>query len=68
MRETKSGQRPTKETLRSNIKDYIQKQIASGVYRPGDRIVETQLARELNVSQAPVREAILELVSQGMLE
>ena len=68
MRETKSGQRPTKETLRSNIKDYIQKQIASGVYRPGDRIVETQLARELNVSQAPAREAILELVSQGMLE
>ena len=43
MRETKSGQRPTKETLRSNIKDYIQKQIASGVYRPGDRIVEEDI-------------------------
>jgi len=57
-----------KETLRSNIKDYIQKQIASGVYRPGDRIVETQLARELSVSQAPVREAILELSSIGLLE
>ena len=57
-----------KETLRSNIKDYIQKQIAGGVYRPGDRIVETQLAKELNVSQAPVREAILELSSIGLLE
>lgn len=57
-----------KETLRSNIKDYIQQQIAEGIYHPGDRIVETRLARELNVSQAPVREAILELATIGMLE
>lgn len=57
-----------KETLRSNIRDYIQQQIAEGVYRPGDRIVETRLAKELNVSQAPVREAMLELATIGMLE
>ncbi len=57
-----------KETLRSNIRDYIQQQIAEGVYRPGDRIVETRLAKELNVSQAPVREAMLELSTIGMLE
>ena len=63
-----SRRKPAKETLRSNIKDYIQQKIAEGVYRPGDRIVETQLARELNVSQAPVREAILELASIGLLE
>lgn len=57
MREKGRGQfqKPAKETLRSNIKDYIQQKIAEGAYRPGDRIVETQLARELNVSQAPVR-------------
>lgn len=59
---------PAKETLRSNIRDYIQQQIAEGVYRPGDRIVETQLAKELGVSQAPVREAILELSTMGLLE
>ena len=57
-----------KETLRSNIKNYIQQQIVEGVYRPGDRIVETRLARELNVSQAPVREAMLELSAIGLLE
>ncbi len=59
---------PAKETLRSNIKEYIQAQIADGVYRPGDRIVETRLAKELEVSQAPVREAILELSAMGLLE
>lgn len=65
-----SGRRrlAVKETLRSNIRDYIQQQIAEGVYRPGDRIVETRLAKELNVSQAPVREAMLELATIGMLE
>ena len=61
-------QLPVKETLRSNIRDYIQKQIAEGVYKAGDRIVETRLARELQVSQAPVREAMLELATMGLLE
>lgn len=69
MRGSTAGRRlPAKETLRSNIKDYIQQQIAEGVYRPGDRIVETRLAKELNVSQAPVREAMLELATMGLLE
>ncbi len=58
----------SKETLRKRIRNYIQHQIASGGFQAGDRIVETQLARELNVSQAPVREAILELAAMGLLE
>ncbi len=66
----KCGQagKAVKETLRRKIRSYIQEQIAAGVYRAGDRIVETQLAKELNVSQAPVREAILELGAMGLLE
>lgn len=69
MREKAMGKRlSAKETLRSNIRDYIQKQIAEGVYKPGDRIVETRLAKELDVSQAPVREAMLELATMGLLE
>lgn len=58
----------SKGTLRKRIRNYIQHQIASGRFQAGDRIVETQLARELNVSQAPVREAILELAAMGLLE
>ena len=30
--------------------------------------METQLAREMNVSQAPVREALLELAAMGLVE
>lgn len=70
MQETQKNKsrRAGKETLRANIRAHIQKRIAEGVYQPGDRIVETRLAKELNVSQAPVREAILELAAMGVLE
>lgn len=57
-----------KATLRKEIRAYIQDQIVSGRFQAGDRIVETQLAKELHVSQAPVREAILELAAMGILE
>lgn len=54
--------------MRQDIRKYIQNSITKGIYKPSDRIVETKLAKELGVSQAPVREAILELVMMGMLE
>ena len=60
-----TGKDIAKGTLRKEIRTYIQEQIASGRFKAGDRIVETQLAKELNVSQAPVREAILELAAMG---
>ena len=68
MRKSSADKIAAKGTLRKEIRTYIQEQIASGRYKAGDRVVETQLAKELNVSQAPVREAILELVAIGILE
>jgi DNA-binding GntR family transcriptional regulator len=50
------------------IKDYIIEAVLSGELKPGNRIVESSLARELGVSQAPVREAIRDLVLLGFLE
>lgn len=58
----------SKDTLRTQIRKYILDNINNGTFRPGERIVETKLAKELNVSQAPVREAILELSVMGLLE
>ena len=57
-----------KETLRTQISMLIQKRIREGVYKPGEKIVETRLCKELSVSQAPVREAFLELSIMGLLE
>ena len=42
--------------------------ILEGELQPGERVVETRIARELGVSQSPVREAIRDLASVGFLE
>ncbi len=66
--EMKDIQMYKKNTMRKDIRKYIQNLVTKGIYKPGDRIVETKLAKELGVSQTPVREALLELVMMGMLE
>ena len=54
--------------LSDQVKQYILDCIERGEYKPGERLVESQLARQLRTSQAPVREAIRDLVSIGFLE
>lgn len=66
--EMKDNKKYKKNTMRQDIRKYIQNSITNGIYKPSDRIIETKLAKDLGVSQAPVREAILELVMMGMLE
>lgn len=41
--------------------------IDGGVYRPGDRLVESELADRFGVSRTPVREALQRLETQSML-
>ncbi len=38
-----------------------------GVYRPGDRLVESELAERFGVSRTPVREALQRLETQSLL-
>ena len=47
--------------LREQVKELILQRILTGVYAPGDRLVETRIAQELGTSQAPVREALRDL-------
>jgi DNA-binding GntR family transcriptional regulator len=47
-----------RSSLREQIKDVILQRIVEGSLEPGSRIVETRIAQELGVSQAPVREAL----------
>ena len=39
-----------------------------GVYRPGDRLVESDLAERFGVSRTPIREALQRLETQSLLE
>lgn len=57
-----------KTVLSDQVKQYILDAIERGELQPGERLVESQLARQLRISQAPVREAIRDLVSSGFLE
>ena len=41
--------------------------IDGGIYRPGDRLVEAELAERFGVSRTPVREALQRLETQSML-
>ena len=56
-----------RQVLREEIKTYITGLIVGGEYAPGQRLIETQIARELGVSQAPIREAIRDLERAGVL-
>ena len=55
----------TRSNLREQIKDVILQRIVSHEYPPGARLVETRIAQELGVSQAPVREALRDLEQLG---
>ena len=58
----------SRTVLSEQIKDFIVELILSGELKPGERVVESGLARRLGVSQAPVREAVRDLILLGFLE
>jgi DNA-binding GntR family transcriptional regulator len=57
-----------REVLSERVKDRILTWILEGELEPGSRIVETRVARDLGVSQAPVREALRDLAILGFVE
>lgn len=55
------------ELLSATVKRIVLDRIVSGHYAPGERIVEFQLAKELGLSQSPVREGLRELAAVGIV-
>lgn len=54
-------------TLKSYLVGKLRDAIISGNFKPGDRLNESKLAREFNVSRIPVREALMQLQEQGLV-
>lgn len=50
------------------VADYIRDAITEGLFRAGERIDLAWLTEQLNVSRTPVREALVQLESEGLLE
>jgi len=59
---------PARRCLRDEIREALLTRILEGSLRPGDRIIELQLAREFRTSQGPVREALRELEALRVVE
>lgn len=55
------------EPIGARICNVLLRRILEGVYAPGARLVELQLAKEFGSSQAPVREALRELETAGLV-
>jgi len=56
------------ERAGSLIANEIRRAILEGRVEPGDVLLEEQLARELGTSRTPVREALIELRNEGLVE
>ena len=57
-----------KTPLGVQVAERLRSAIITGKLRPGTALVETALAEQLNVSRAPIREAIQDLENDGLVE
>lgn len=55
------------QPLREVVCETLRDAIVNGVLKPGERLMEIQLAEELGVSRTPVREAIRKLELEGFV-
>ena len=53
-----------REAVYGHLKDLL----LSGRFAPGERLSEPLLAQELGVSRTPVREALMRLAEEGLVE
>jgi DNA-binding GntR family transcriptional regulator len=63
-----SGSELKRTCMRDRIRDLLIERILDGTYPAGMQLKELALAREFNVSQAPIREALRELEGSGLVK
>ena len=59
---------PVFRTMREQIADRIRSDVLSGQLKEGHNLREVKLAEQYGVSRAPVRDALLQLTQEGLLE
>lgn len=58
---------PVASTVRHQVEDVLRKAIASGQFRPGEKLVERQLCEMTGVSRPSIREALRKLEAEGLI-
>lgn len=64
----RSARRPARMNLKDMVADEIRDLIFSGDLRPGSKIDQDEIAEREGVSKLPVREALISLESEGLVE
>ena len=59
---------PLARTMSSQLTTRIRERIVSGAYAPGAQLLQDSIAAEFGVSKIPVREALVQLKSEGLLD
>ena len=54
-------------TVQGTVVDLVRDAIISGVIEPGAKLTESTIARQMDVSRAPLREALRELEQEGLI-
>jgi len=62
-----SEQPVTRSPRRAHVADVLRDAILTGQLGDGERLIEERIARELNTSRGPVREALRQLESEGFV-
>src|SRR5437899_3053552 len=52
-------------SLQEKVYDHLKQAILAGEIQPGERLLETRLAKSLRVSRIPVRESIRDAIRRG---
>ncbi len=58
----------TPSTLREATVDHLRNEIITGKLKPGELLKEVELAAQLGLSPTPIREALVQLAGQGLVE
>ncbi|MEV7276910.1 GntR family transcriptional regulator [Streptomyces sp. NPDC093111] len=58
----------TRNTLRQQIADALRDEVLAGRLAPGEEFTVKQIAEQYGVSATPVREALVDLCAQGLLD
>ncbi|MEP7328047.1 MAG: GntR family transcriptional regulator, partial [Betaproteobacteria bacterium] len=59
---------PSRASLTDDAYQAIRRRILDNVYPPGQQVLESVLAEDLGISRTPVREALIRLANEGLVE